>query len=68
MLTLTARQLYQLGYFNSCSIIRQPDGSRVFFCDGVKAPAPYHFQVRGYATKEEVLLYNPIVLPKGQHA
>lgn len=65
MLTLTARQLYQMGCFNTCSIIGQPDGTRVFFCNGTKAPAPYHFHVRGYATKAEVLLYNPVVLPKG---
>lgn len=61
MIQLSASQLYKLGYFNTCMVMSQGDGVVVYFCDGEKAPAPFHFQARNLLTLREEILYDPIV-------
>jgi hypothetical protein len=56
MATLTARQAYRMGLFNTCSVLCQPDGSAVYACGGVKAPAPFVFHVRDLDSDQEELL------------
>jgi hypothetical protein len=68
MLTLTAVDLYQMGLFNHCSIIRLTDGSDAVFCSGVKAPRPFYFHRMVVSETKINILYNEIVLPEGYNA
>lgn len=68
MVRLTATQLYSLGYFNACTIVRQPDGTSVYFCDGELAPCPYHFHMSQPVAGKRDVLYESGVMEEVKHA
>lgn len=61
---MRARELFRMGAFNVCNIIKQADGSTVYSCDGERAPAPFEFRVRDMGTEREELIHDPVVEPR----